>query len=993
MKRKLAFFLKLAGVLLVLFLLALAAAPIVLKTCFPPEKVRALVVTQAAKSLKREVRLGGVSFGLLRGLTLKDLAVSEFPDFKAGTFAEMDSFSVKVRWLALLRKRIVVARVAAEGLKVEIVKRKNGLYNFSDLAGSSVPAKAGAAPAGQGLPLELAVSRAALSGGRIRYRDEGALDDVTVSGLDAKVVDFRLSGPFDAELAFKASGRVSGRPLDGGASFSGRLDLGGQDPRGASAEIKELSVDYSGLRARLEGSARGLKPCSLDVRASLSSKGAEVFSAQFAGTAGPPEPGAVLAAQGDFKAQTPGFNSSELASLGLPAGIKAPAAKIAGHMELKGEELALKAVKLESRGVAVDASGTVANFRSKEPNPDLELAAKVELPETKAADVPYAKLPAWLVIPAFSLDVRGHLKGDGASLGALHLATKFGALDASGSVAALRSAKPRPDLNVAAKLNLPEFRSEQLPALKLPAGLAVPAASVETRAALKGDDLALSALRIKTKFGTVDVSGSVRGLTSGKPTPGLDVAARLALPELKDSDIPFVKLPAGFVSPAASVEAKLRLAGDDLAIHALRVKTKAGSVDVSGTVAKLSSSRPEPSLDVTAKLDLPAFTSKDVPYRGVPADLAVPASKWDAAFSASLDAATIRSLRVIMGHNDVEVSGKAVGLSAKKPLFNVLVKCRSFALDELTKISPQTRDLNLAGRGFFALGFSAKNDKPIVQGKMQFKGLGATVAGLALSDFTGTASFDEKRIDVPNLKGKVADGVLNMDLTVKNYAAVPDIDLEASLTEFALGKFLAAKAAVTAPKAAGAGPGGEKKAPTPIDAKGKFAVGKLIHPNAEARDLNVTWRLTDITPDLGKLGGEAKFNVGGGKFSSIGNMATQSKVVKVLIYPFLIFQKIGSLGGVRLFPDFNNISFTELTGDYVFKDGVMTLNDTHLYSDAANIGTVGTIDLPREALDLNVTAQVANIAPMGIAVTGTFSQPKTKVLVGQFFKQFFQKEQ
>src|SRR3990167_5054273 len=80
-------FLKILGVCLILFALVLAAAPFILKKYFPPEKIRELVVSNAGKSLGRQVRLGDVSFSLLKGLTLKNLDISEYPDFSAGTFA------------------------------------------------------------------------------------------------------------------------------------------------------------------------------------------------------------------------------------------------------------------------------------------------------------------------------------------------------------------------------------------------------------------------------------------------------------------------------------------------------------------------------------------------------------------------------------------------------------------------------------------------------------------------------------------------------------------------------------------------------------------------------------------------------------------------------------------------------------------------------------------------------------------------------------------
>ena len=109
-----------------------------------------------------------------------------------------------------------------------------------------------------------------------------------------------------------------------------------------------------------------------------------------------------------------------------------------------------------------------------------------------------------------------------------------------------------------------------------------------------------------------------------------------------------------------------------------------------------------------------------------------------------------------------------------------------------------------------------------------------------------------------------------------------------------------------------------------------------------------------------------------------------------MVFPLMIFRS-SAAGGLRIFPDFNDISFTELVGDYVFDACMMTLQDSHLYSDAANVTSVGRIDLPGEKLSLTVTAQVANVAPMDIEVTGTFAQPKTKVKVGKFIKDLFKK--
>jgi hypothetical protein len=67
----------------------------------------------------------------------------------------------------------------------------------------------------------------------------------------------------------------------------------------------------------------------------------------------------------------------------------------------------------------------------------------------------------------------------------------------------------------------------------------------------------------------------------------------------------------------------------------------------------------------------------------------------------------------------------------------------------------------------------------------------------------------------------------------------------------------------------------------------------------------------------------------------------------------------------------------------------MTMKDTHLYSDAAQVESAGIINLPSEKLDLTVTAQVGRLAPMDIKVTGSFDKPKTSTQVAKFIKDIF----
>ncbi|MDO8757558.1 MAG: AsmA-like C-terminal region-containing protein, partial [Elusimicrobiota bacterium] len=226
-----------------------------------------------------------------------------------------------------------------------------------------------------------------------------------------------------------------------------------------------------------------------------------------------------------------------------------------------------------------------------------------------------------------------------------------------------------------------------------------------------------------------------------------------------------------------------------------------------------------------------------------------------------------------------------------------------------------------------------------------------------------------------------------MDLTIKDYAKVPEIQVEATLDRFDLGKYLSAQkklqqdaqTAQTA-KAAKAGKPVDPKPAAAIRTRGKVEIASLLHPNAQVQGVTASWDLYGVTPDMKKLNGDAKVGVAGGKLHAVGDLALQSPIVKVLLFPILIFQKLSL--GVNL----NDINDVKFAGDYAFKDGVMTLRQSQMNSAAAQAGATGTINLPVEALDLIVTAQVGNLPAVDVAVTGTMSNPKTKVKVGKLLE-------
>ena len=900
--------LKLTAVIALVAVLGAGAALVAVKSFLPEAKLRAMVVEAARKQLGREVRLAGVSIGLT-GAHLRGLEISERPDFAAGTFLSVEVFSLRPSWKALLRRKLVVATASADGLKVRVIKGSSGAFNYETLA-SSAAAGAPVAKTVDTPPAEFNVRHLRVHHGAVDYRDDAMKTTWAVTDLALTIDDFSLSEPFDLELSLRAKGKAGERPIDAALAFTGTVNPARGDHVKFSAELQRLSLEQDGLKLSAKGRVNGLDAISAKLDATLSASGKTLCEAD-----------------GTVKLSAPGESGSRVVDADL---------------------------KIKTSGL--DTTLMVKWF-------------------------PAAGVPA-LSIPAANAALVGRWNEDSAALKSFSVSWKGGKIEGEGTAGGLGGKSPTFAGRAAFGLDLPEIRAGEYSFIKLPSKTAIPAMRLDGEASYDGSDLKISSLTTKFKQGTVSVSGAVRRLGSAKPAPDLALRLAIDLPAIKAADMPMTlppAVPAGFVLPAMRLDGGARLRGDDVIFEKISIKGKSGNLHLDGAVLKALSGTPVPEIEIQANLDLPALTDKDLPFPGVPAGLELPPSRWDADLTYTTKAIRLRKLAVKIASNELSIEG-GVSDPAGRAAFDLLLKCKRFVLDELTRLTPKTRDLKLAGSGFFALSVTGSKVKPVFGGKLQFMGLGATVAELPLSGFTGTVSFDERRVDLPNLKGKVADGSLTMDLTIKDYAKNPEIQVEASLDRFDLGRYLTAKKKMEqdaqAAKAAKGAPAVAKPA-EPFRTRGKVEIGALVHPNAQVENVSASWDLYGVTPDMKKLSGDAKIGVGGGTLHAVGDMALQSPVVKVLIFPILIVQKLSL--GVNL----NNITVRKIVGDYLFKDGLMTLRKSEMDSNAAQVSAVGTIDLPAEILDLVVTAQVGSIAPIDVAVTGTVANPKSKVKLGK----------
>jgi hypothetical protein len=243
---------KVAGGLVLTLALALAGLAFFIKVKFPPEKIKTLVLDAAKKNLHRELRLEKVSVGLWRGLSLEGVALSETPDFKAGTFLSADRLSVTPSLKPLLRGKLAVKSVSLEGPAVSVVRFRDGRFNFSDLAASTgaVSTAGPDGPPSAAPALAFLVDQFSLRRGSLSFEDRGEGLSVKMSDLSLTVSGLSPSAAFPMALSGAIDVSSGSKKL---ASLS--LDIRSRlSPTGEGrADIEDLSLSWDGASIDLKG--------------------------------------------------------------------------------------------------------------------------------------------------------------------------------------------------------------------------------------------------------------------------------------------------------------------------------------------------------------------------------------------------------------------------------------------------------------------------------------------------------------------------------------------------------------------------------------------------------------------------------------------------------------------------------------------------------------------------------------------------------------------
>jgi AsmA protein len=224
--------------------LALGAVAVFALT-FDPNKYKGQAEAAVKEKTGRSLKLAGdIELAFWPSLGAKVAGVSLSEKGSDAEFLSLESAQVSVAVMPLLRGAAVVDGVRVAGLKANVVKDKQGKFNFDDLLGGEAKKPVPKTDEkGGGAPVAFDIGSVRIERSSVAYRDLASGQEIALTDLDLSTG--RVADRADGKL--KLSVNAKGRNPD----LDAKLTLGGDYRIDLPARTHELS----GLDLRLTGSA------------------------------------------------------------------------------------------------------------------------------------------------------------------------------------------------------------------------------------------------------------------------------------------------------------------------------------------------------------------------------------------------------------------------------------------------------------------------------------------------------------------------------------------------------------------------------------------------------------------------------------------------------------------------------------------------------------------------------------------------------------------
>src|SRR6266403_4327344 len=233
--------------------LVVVVAIVVFALTFDPNRYKGEIERMAMERTGRTLKLQG------------ELKLAFFPSLGAGVagvtlsergsgreFVRLESAHASVKLLPLLRGQVIVDAVRVSGLRAQLVRNKDGSYNFSDLLEGKTE-KPGPKRKEQSAPVIFDIAGVDIDRSAVAYRDTSTGQEISLS--DLKVHTGRIAESAQGWIEPATTAKRSQPPLEATVALHGSYSL---QPDSIDLDFT-ARLDESSIRGKL-GVARTAQP-------------------------------------------------------------------------------------------------------------------------------------------------------------------------------------------------------------------------------------------------------------------------------------------------------------------------------------------------------------------------------------------------------------------------------------------------------------------------------------------------------------------------------------------------------------------------------------------------------------------------------------------------------------------------------------------------------------------------------------------------------------
>jgi AsmA protein len=346
--------LKVAGIVIGIFLVLLIAAVVIVPLIVDPNNYKDRIVALVEKQTGRHMKIEGdiaLSVFPWLGLKLGAVELGNAAGFEAASFARIEELKIRVRIIPLLSRQVEADVVTLRGLAVNLERDKNGRTNWDDLVKAEPEKKPEEGKKEATAAAALAVGGVDIRDGSVTWTDRVSGERYSISDLSVKTSAVTPANPVDVKIGFQADTGAIG--LKGRVESSTRIHASLKDE---VYRIENLQIKADLQGTMLPGGSAAVKAAA-DIEFAAGTQRLKFTGVKLeaGGLSLPPHTAAIVVESdgtGDLAAQVfdvPGLK----ATLTMTGGGEQIAASLTGKVraDLKAQKATVDALQLEALGI------------------------------------------------------------------------------------------------------------------------------------------------------------------------------------------------------------------------------------------------------------------------------------------------------------------------------------------------------------------------------------------------------------------------------------------------------------------------------------------------------------------------------------------------------------------------------------------------------------------------------------------------------------------